>query len=42
MVNISIYNESRERMEKVLEMGFKEGMAMTLKNLEELLSKGRQ
>jgi uncharacterized protein YndB with AHSA1/START domain len=42
IVNISIYNESRERMEKVLEMGFKEGMAMTLKNLEELLSKGRQ
>ena len=36
-VSISIYNESLERMEKQLEMGFKEGYAMQMKNLEELL-----
>jgi uncharacterized protein YndB with AHSA1/START domain len=37
-VNISIYNESLERMEKMIEMGFKEGSAMQMKNLEELLA----
>ncbi len=37
-VRISIYNESLVRLEKMLEMGFKEGTAMTLKNLEELLA----
>lgn len=37
-VRISIYNESLARLEKMLEMGFKEGSAMTLKNLEELLA----
>ncbi|GAB3494307.1 SRPBCC family protein [Spirosoma knui] len=37
-VRISIYNESLARLEKMLEMGFKEGTAMTLKNLEELLA----
>lgn len=37
-VNLSIYNESLERMEKMLEMGFKEGFTMTLKNLEKLLA----
>lgn len=37
-VNISIYNESLERMEKMIEMGFKEGFTMTLNYLEELLS----
>ena len=37
-VRITIYNESLQRMEKVLEMGFKEGYAMTMKNLEELLA----
>ena len=36
-VSISIYNESLERMEKMIEMGFKEGFAMTLKSLEDLL-----
>jgi uncharacterized protein YndB with AHSA1/START domain len=36
-VRISIYNESLVRLEKMLEMGFKEGTAMTLKNLEDLL-----
>ncbi len=36
-VNISIFNESFERMEKLLE-GFKIGFTMTLKNLENLLN----
>jgi len=38
-VNIVIYNESLERMERMIDMGFKEGFAMTLSQLEELLSK---
>ena len=37
-VSISIYNESLERMEKMIEMGFKEGFTMTLNNLEDLLT----
>lgn len=37
-VSITIYNESLDRMEKMIEMGFKEGTAMTMKNLEELLA----
>jgi uncharacterized protein YndB with AHSA1/START domain len=37
-VRISIYNESLARLEKMIEMGFKEGTAMTMKNLEELLA----
>lgn len=37
-VRIRIYNESLVRLEKMLEMGFREGTAMTLKNLEELLA----
>lgn len=37
-VHISIYNESRERMEKMIEMGFKEGFTMTLNELDTLLS----
>lgn len=37
-VRISIYNESRERMERMVEMGFKEGYEVTLKGLENLLS----
>ena len=36
-VNINIYNESRERMEKMIEMGFKEGMTATLDSLEKLV-----
>ncbi len=36
-VNIIIYNESFERLEKLLE-GFRIGFTMTLKNLEELLA----
>lgn len=37
-VSISIYNESLARMEKMIEMGFKEGFTMTLNYLEELLA----
>lgn len=36
-VSVSIYNESLERMERLIEMGFEEGTKMQLKNLEELL-----
>ena len=43
-VSISIYNESLERLERMIEMGFKEGVTAQLQNLEELLAKlsGRQ
>ena len=34
---ITIFNESLDRMEKMIEMGFKEGFTMSMKNLEELL-----
>ena len=37
-VSISIYNESLERMEKLIEMGFTEGFKMSLNNLENLLT----
>ena len=37
-VSISIYNESLERLEKMIEMGFKEGFTMTLGSLKELLA----
>jgi uncharacterized protein YndB with AHSA1/START domain len=36
-VSITIYNESLERMEKMVEMGFKEGFTMTLNELEKML-----
>ncbi|HOX82661.1 MAG TPA: SRPBCC domain-containing protein [Chryseolinea sp.] len=36
-VSIRIYNESLARLERMIEMGFKEGYAMTMKNLEDLL-----
>ncbi len=36
-VSISIYNESLERLEKMIEMGFKEGFTMTTGQLKELL-----
>ena len=36
-VSISIYNESLERMEKMIEMGFKEGFTMTLNELTDVL-----
>jgi uncharacterized protein YndB with AHSA1/START domain len=37
-VSIAIYNESLARLEKMIEMGFKEGISMTMKNLEDLLT----
>lgn len=37
-VSITIYNDSLERMEKMIEMGFKEGFTATLNDLEILLS----
>jgi|SRR6185369_14709975 len=37
-VRVSIYNESLERLERMVEMGFKEGAMMQIKNLEELLA----
>lgn len=36
-VHISIYNESLERMERLIEMGFVEGTKSQIANLEELL-----
>ena len=41
-VSFSIYNESLERLEKMIEMGFVEGTKMQLKNLEELLATLKQ
>ena len=38
-VRTSIYNESLERLERMIEMGFKEGAMAQLKNLEDLLEK---
>ena len=38
-VSISIYNESLERLERMVAMGFTEGTKMQLENLEELLAK---
>lgn len=37
-VSITIYNESLERMEKLIEMGFTEGFKMSMTNLENLLT----
>ncbi|MBK6859008.1 MAG: SRPBCC domain-containing protein [Saprospiraceae bacterium] len=37
-ISISIYNESLERMEKMIEMGFVEGFKMTIDTLEKLLT----
>ena len=36
-VSITIYNDSLERMEKMIEMGFKEGFTVTLNELTNLL-----
>ena len=36
-VAITIHNESQERMQKMIEMGFKEGFTMTLNYLEQML-----
>lgn len=37
-VSITVYNDSLENLEKVLEMGFKEGFTATLNELDNLLS----
>jgi hypothetical protein len=37
-VNITIYNESLARMEKMIEMGFTEGFKASMINLENLLA----
>ena len=36
-VSVTIYNESLARMEKMIEMGFKEGYTVSMQNLDELL-----
>ncbi|KQO20936.1 ATPase [Flavobacterium sp. Leaf82] len=36
-VNIAIFNESLERLEKMIEMGFSEGFKMSIDNLEKVL-----
>ncbi len=36
-VSISIYNESLERLERMIKLGFREGAMAQMKNLEELL-----
>jgi len=38
-VSISIYNESLERLERMIEFGFREGTEAQLTNLEELLAR---
>lgn len=37
-VNITIYNESLARLERMIEMGFTEGFKMSMNNLENLLT----
>jgi uncharacterized protein YndB with AHSA1/START domain len=37
-VRITIYNGSLDRLEKMIEMGFKEGFTMSMTNLENLLA----
>jgi uncharacterized protein YndB with AHSA1/START domain len=37
-VHITIYNESLERLERMIEMGFTEGFTLSMKNLENLLA----
>jgi uncharacterized protein YndB with AHSA1/START domain len=37
-VSITIFNESLIRLEKMIEMGFKEGFTMSIDNLEKLLA----
>ncbi len=38
IVNITIYNESLARMERMIEMGFTEGFKMSMVNLESVLA----
>lgn len=37
-VSVTIYNESLERLEKMIEMGFQGGFTMTLNSLDDLLA----
>ena len=37
-VHITIYNESLARLEKMIEMGFTEGMSLSLKTLDDVLT----
>ncbi len=39
IVNITIQHESHSDLERILEMGFKEGFTMALQNLDEILEK---
>jgi uncharacterized protein YndB with AHSA1/START domain len=41
-LRMTIFNGSRERMEKMIEMGFREGFSATLINLDELLAEKKQ
>jgi uncharacterized protein YndB with AHSA1/START domain len=41
-VNVSIFNESLERLERMIAFGFREGTLAQLKNLEELLASLKQ
>ena len=41
VVRIVIYNESLERMERMIEFGFKEGYTMSMENLENVLSSSK-
>ena len=38
VVNITIFNDSLERFEKIIEMGFESGFKMTIDNLDKLLA----
>ncbi len=42
IVHVSIYNESLERLERMVAMGFTEGTAATFENLKELLFEQRR
>lgn len=42
IVSIAIHNESQERMQKMIEMGFKEGFTMTLNELATLLQEQKK
>lgn len=41
-VRITIYNESLARLERMIEMGFKEGFTISMDNLEKLLATSSQ
>lgn len=38
VVNITIFNDSLERLEKIIEKGFESGFKMTIDNLDKLLA----